>query len=615
MNMKLMIVESPNKVKKIESILGAGWRVAASVGHIRDLPLNEMGVEAPDFVPRYVFSDRGGDVVARLKKLASSCTEIYLATDPDREGEAIAWHLKEALKLKSYKRITFDAINEQVIAGALAKARPIDMNLVRAQEGRRILDRLVGYMVSPKISDATGIRGLSAGRVQSPATRLVAERERQIQLFKQTLHFGAKVSFGGWSAEWDTKPYRQDDSEYILDKDLAERAASCREFEVKESISKPGMKAPPSPFRSATLIQAASVQLAMSPDKTMDLAQKLFAAGHISYHRTDKQNFDESTIASIREFAQAQGWPLPAKPRKWPSVEGAQEGHEAIKPMHLEIKSAGDSFDEKNLYELIWKRAIASQIADAEYLVNTNTLTAEVDGETFEFVGKGRVLVKPGWKVITERDAAEESDTEESEFAGGEVPVLTQGATIEAEEGEVLNKKTQAPSRYTLASLVNKLEKMGIGRPSTYPAILKNITERGYIVEEKRKLKPTELGMKLVVALVRNKFSFVNFDFTSAMELELDKIAGGKASYVDVVTHMYEQLQIELGAMHIDAGPQFPCPECKAPLGRLPGKDKGTYFWGCSAFRETGCKGSLPDDRGVPGTRNNDAKGGKPAKR
>lgn len=611
MNMKFMIVESPNKVQKIESILGAGWRVAASVGHVRDLPRDQMGVEVPDFIPRYVFSDRGGDVVKRLKKMISSYddVEVYLATDPDREGEAIAWHLSEVLKLKKYKRVTFDAINEKVIASALLKARQINMNLVRAQEGRRVLDRLVGYMVSPEISETTGVRGLSAGRVQSPALRLVVERERQIQLFKGTLHFGAQVSFGGWTAEWDTKPFREGESEYILSRDLAERAALCREFDVKESDSKPRMKAPPSPFRSATMMQAASVQLAFSPDKTMELGQKLFSKGHINYHRTDKQNFSESTIEDIREFAQAQGWPLPAKPRKWPSVEGSQEGHEAIKPMHLEIKSAGDTQDERSLYELIWKRAIASQLADAEYLVNTNILTATVNGETFEFVAKGRVLVKPGWKAITERDAAEEADTDEAEFVGGAVPVLSQGAAIVAESGEVLDKKTQAPSRYTLASLVNKLEAIGIGRPSTYPAILKNITERGYIVEEKRKLKPTELGMRLIVALVRSKFSFVNFDYTSAMELELDKVATGQSSYHDVVTRMYQQLQSELKPI----GPRFPCPLCEKPLRRIP--YQGTYFWGCGAFRETGCKGSLPDLEGVPGAPNSDTKGGIPNRR
>ena len=613
--MQLMIVESPNKVKKIQGILGQGWTVAASVGHIRDLPSKEMGVAAPEFQPKYVYSDRGADVVKRLKSLVAKASGVYLATDPDREGEAIAWHLQQALNLKNYRRVTFNAISAEVIEASLRKPRAIDVNLVRAQEGRRVLDRLVGYMVSPRLSMAYGVPGLSAGRVQSPATRLVVERERQIQTFKATKHFGASVSFGDWQAQWNTKPHLEEDEKYVLDRALAEAAASCREFTVVESSTKPMMKAPPAPFRSATLMQAASVQLQFTPEKTMLLAQKLFEGGHISYHRTDAQNYDDATIADIRAFAEAQGWPLPAKPRKWASVEGAQEGHEAIKPMHLSETAAGDTDDEKRLYRMIWLRAMASQLADAQYQVSTNVLTSSADGVDFEFIAKGRILTVKGWKALTAADATEESDAEEKDYEGGSVPALASDSTIEAIDGQVLEKTTQAPSRYTLASLVAKLESMGIGRPSTYPTILKNIMDRGYIVEEKRKLKATELGFMTVIALVKNKFEFVNYQFTANLELELDRVARGEASYQEVVSKTHAQLEIELQALHVEPAQEHPCPLCGSPLRRIAARGKGTHFWGCSAYKETACKGAMDDKDGqpVPSSRPSKpaAKGGK----
>lgn len=606
--MQLMIVESPNKVKKIQGILGQGWTVAASVGHIRDLPAKEMGVSAPDFLPQYVYSDRGADVVDRLKSLVAKASTVYLATDPDREGEAIAWHLQQTLKLKNYRRVTFNAINADVIEEALRKPRAIDTNLVRAQEGRRVLDRLVGYMVSPQLSMAYGIQSLSAGRVQSPATRLVVERERQIQIFKPTKHFGASVSFGDWQAEWNTKPHLDEDKKYVLDRALAESAASCREFTVSESATKPMMKAPPAPFRSATLMQAASVQLQFTPEKTMQLAQKLFEGGHINYHRTDAQNYDDSTIAEIRAFAESQGWPLPAKPRKWSSVEGAQEGHEAIKPMHLSETAAGDTDDEKRLYRMIWLRAMASQLADAQYQVSTNVLTSTANGQTFEFIAKGRILTVKGWKALTASDATEESDAEGKDYEGGAVPSLEPDSAIKAVDGQVLEKTTQAPSRYTLASLVAKLESMGIGRPSTYPTILKNIMERGYIVEEKRKLKATELGFKTVIALLKNGFEFINYQFTANLELELDRVARGEASYIDVVSKTHAQLEHELQSLQVEPAEAHPCPLCGSPLRRIGARGKGTYFWGCSAYKDTGCKGAMDDKDGRPVPANRQAK-------
>jgi len=601
--LNVLIVESPNKVEKIQSILGQDWKVVASVGHIRDLPTNEMGVSAPDFEPRYVLSEKGGSVVERILKLCKGANDVYLATDLDTEGEAIAWHLKEALNLgEQYKRVTFKAINEDVVLKSMQEPRMIDMNRVHAQEARRVLDRLIGYNVSPVLSQKAGTPGLSAGRVQSPAVRLIVERERSIQVFTVTNHFGAQVQFAGWVANWDAKPFLTDDSEYIKDESLAAIAASCRQFEVISSESKPAFRAPPAPFRSATLMQAGSVELDFSPEDTMKLAQNLFAAGHINYHRTDSQNFDDSSISLLREYATAQGWPLPAKPRKWKENASAQEGHEAIRPMKLEALEAGDNDNERKLYQLIWKRALASQLADAEFLVNTVVLTAHADDKHFSFKSSGRVLVKAGWKDLMAKDGTAEED-EDAGSGDGAVPKLDVGSAIVASSGKVVPKKTQAPGRYTKATLISKLESMGIGRPSTYPAIIKNICDRQYIIEgTDKKLKPTNVGMALVIALIKSGFSFINFNFTSQLEAELDQIEAGSAQYIDVVTTAYDKLSAELGGLEIDLKPKYACPLCGKGLRRTASsKEPGKFFWSCTAFRETGCKGSLPDANGIPG--------------
>jgi DNA topoisomerase I len=272
--MKLMIVESPNKTKKIQSALGAGWEVVASVGHVRDLPTKEMAVDLQTFEPTYQLTERGAQVVSRLKTLLSRADEVFLATDPDREGEAISW---QVLRPRSYQRVTFDAITPAVIKKALTMPRKINENLVLAYKARRVLDRLVGYQVSPVLSDQTTVRGLSAGRVQSPAVRLVVEREREIQAFRETKHFGAEVSFdqGSWRATWETAPHLAANEKYILDEGLATRAAACRRFRVLSSETKTVPQAPPAPYATSTLLQAASVSLGYKPDLTSQLAQKL----------------------------------------------------------------------------------------------------------------------------------------------------------------------------------------------------------------------------------------------------------------------------------------------------------------------------------------------------
>ncbi|MDL2210250.1 type I DNA topoisomerase [Desulfovibrio sp. OttesenSCG-928-O18] len=590
---KLLILESPGKVKKVQEYLGSGWKVAASVGHVRDLPVKEMGVAAPDFKPQYIPTDRGKDVLSRLAGLVKNAEAVYLATDPDREGEAIAWHLQDALKLKGAMRVTYAEITEKAIKAALGAPRSLDMALVAAQEGRRVLDRFCGYMVSGPLSNAAGEK-MSAGRVQSPAVRLVVEREREIQDFRSTTHYGAELTFenvdnitDGWKAIWQAKPWLEDGQEYLLDKTLAEKAAALRSLEVIDCAETESRSAPPAPFTTSSLQQAASNTLKFTPKQTMQLAQKLYEGGHITYMRTDSPNLSQDAVETIRAFCEGQGWPLVEKPRSWKSKAGAQEAHEAIRPTHIEVDDAGETADEKNLYRLIRLRSLACQLEDAVYAVRVLQLATDLDGKQAIFEAKGRTLLSQGWKVLTAEDAATE-DAENSVEPENPVPAMKPGTRPTALGGTVLTKKTKPAARFTEASLVRELEKRGIGRPSTYAAILDTIMARSYVKTEKRFLVPTPLGVMVVDALCGN-FSFVEYEFTRTMEQALDDIAAGKADYRAVIAEAHARLEQELQAFARATGKV--CEKCGKPMVRRvkkPGKDgKGGYdFWGCTGWPE-----------------------------
>jgi DNA topoisomerase-1 len=589
---KLLIVESPGKVKKIQGFLGSDWKVAASVGHVRDLPAKETGIAPPDFVLQYVPTDRGKEVLAKLAALVKNADGVFLATDPDREGEAIAWHLADALKLKGYQRITYSEITEKAVRAALAAPRPLDMALVKAQEARRALDRFCGYMVSGPLSSQAGAK-LSAGRVQSPALRLVVEREREIKAFTSTTHYSAELTFeqldnitDGWKAAWNLKAILPEGQEYLLDKALAEKTAAIRSLDVQDCQESESRSAPPAPFTTSSLQQAASNALKFSPKRTMELAQKLYEAGAITYMRTDSPNLSQEAIEAIRSLAEEQGWPLPDAPRTWKAKAGAQEAHEAIRPTHFENAGAGENEDEKALYVLIRLRALASQLADAVYAVRVLRLSADLDGKEAVFEARGRVLTTQGWKVLLQEDATDEEGDGEPE---NPVPAMKPGSKALALSGKLLTKKTKPAPRYTDAALVRELEKRGIGRPSTYAAILDTIQARGYVGLEKRQIVPTALGEKVIDALA-GRFTFADFDFTSGMEQALDDIASGKAEYRAVVSKAYEKLHGELAAFLKATGKT--CPKCgKAMVHRVkPGKG-GYDFWGCSGYPD--CKEKL----------------------
>lgn len=604
----LVIVESPGKLKKIRSILGKDYMVEASVGHVRDLPENDLGVTPPTFKPHYVKTTRGKDVLTKLSAAVKKCNRVFLATDPDREGEAIAWHLKDALGLRNAQRITFQSIDTKAVKAGVAAPRAIDMQLVHAQEGRRVLDRLIGYTVSSVLSDIVG-RTMSAGRVQSPAVLLVVQREREIRAFQPTAHFGATLTFAGnWTAQWETKPHIAEGQPYFLDGAFAKRVADVRDLRVtafKDSVR----KAPPKPpFTTMTLQKAAQVALKFKPKLTMDLAQKLYEAGAITYHRTDTPNLADDAFKTLIAFAASAGIPMVEQQRRWKAKPGAQEAHEACRPTHFEEREAGETPEQKALYRLIWARAVACQMPDAVYAVRTAQLTAASlvgpTGKPVTFLARGQTLTSPGWKAVYEEpkepeagDKAAAPNEEDDAPDDNPVPALQVGAAATATSGKVERLTTKAPKRYNQASLIEEMERLGIGRPSTYAAILQNVITRNYISEDKKDfLHACPDGEALVDALV-GKCSFIELDYTRAREDDLDAIAQGKAQYVSVVSSVHQQLTGEMVVLGQAAPAGHPCPACGKPMRRR-NSSKG-HFWGCSGYPD--CKTTLPDDDGKPG--------------
>ncbi|WLT40227.1 type I DNA topoisomerase (plasmid) [Synechocystis sp. B12] len=595
--MKLLIIESPNKREKLEHILGDGYQVRASFGHVRDLPADSLGVAVPSYAPTYVVPEKSAKHIDALRRAAASATSVLLATDPDREGEAIAWHIADELKLPNARRVTFNEITEAAVRAAVAAPRALDMHLVHAQEARRILDRLVGYEVSPAISERAGDR-LSAGRVQSPAVKLLVDRERAIRTFTPTTHYGARLRFDGpagpWTAEWD--PGLSPDTPYLLDPTRAEAAAAARTVLVDAIEDTTARRAPPAPFSTSTLQQAAHTALKLKPAQTMELAQKLFEAGLITYMRTDSPNLSAYAIEAISAYAQANNLPAAPTPRTWKAKALAQEGHEAIRPTDV----AQRVIDHENpkaaaLYALIWRRAVASQLADAEYAVRTATLRATAPGvEQLVYHAKGRTLTAPGWLSLTRDDPTE--DEANSDDAANPVPALSQGQGLHPAGGDLLTKTTKAAKRYTQATLVRALEHHGIGRPSTYASILTNIEARGYCEEDaKGNLSATPRGEQLVDLLTQASFGFVELDYTATLEDSLDQVAAGELGHVQVIALAHARLRSELNALPPPA--VHACPKCEAPMRRRSGS-KGA-FWGCSAYPT--CKHTAPDVAGAPG--------------
>jgi len=584
--MKLLIVESPAKAKTISKYLDGKYTVKASVGHIRDLPKsNKKAIDIEGgFIPHYEISKGKEKVVHEIQELAKKADEVLLATDPDREGEAIAWHIKEATGLKKPKRIVFHEITKAAVQEAMEHPREIDDNLKQAQEARRVLDRLVGYDLSGLIWKKVRY-GLSAGRVQSPALRILVEREREIKAFKPETF---------WVISADTETEKKEKLTFICDeeprdKKLVDKIIELgnkepwKVFDVKETEVK---RAPRAPFTTSTLQQAASSRLGYAPSRTMQVAQKLYEAGLITYMRTDSTNLSQVALGQIagvvektfgKEYHQFRTYATKSK--------NAQEAHEAIRPTEISKDSAGHTDEQKKLYKLIWRRALTSQMADAKTL--RTKITAKFSDEVPAFSANGSRILFDGW--LKADPAARQEDVE--------LPKVTAGENLKLLDLDTEEKQTVPPPRYSEAGLVKELEKRGIGRPSTYAAIIKTIVDRGYVEKIDRSLKPTDTGEVVSTFLETNFMNYINDSFTAEMEDKLDAIATGEKEYVKTLKEFYGPFLKDVKAKSktsekiTDLGPvpaEFKCPICGGPM--VWKLSKNGKFMSCARFPE--CTGA-----------------------
>lgn len=585
----LVIVESPAKAKTIEKYLGSGYKVMSSIGHVRDLPKSSkdaVDIEA-GFVPRYITSPGKEKVIEGLQAAAKQADQVLLASDPDREGEAIAWHVAELIKKynKKLKRVAFNEITKEAVTEAIAHPRTLDLNLKEAQEARRVLDRLVGYDLSGLIWKKVRY-GLSAGRVQSPALRIVMEREREIRAFIPEDYFVLTAALKGSGAVipflCSQEPREKKEAERI--KKVGE-AHGWQITSIKESEMK---RAPRPPFTTSTLQQTASTRLGFTPSRTMGAAQKLYEAGHITYMRTDSPALSQQAQKQIIAFLQAEYGKEYVTPRAYKTKsKSAQEAHEAVRPTNVAKQHAGTTGDQKALYELIWQRAVASQMADA-VLKRTKLLANVTDtNDTIpDFTVHGSRVIFPGWLSLDTRARGEDV----------EVPKLAEGDHLKCQAVDIEAKQTQPPNRYTEAGLIKELEKRGIGRPSTYAAIMNTLLQRGYVNKEGRTLIPTDTGDVVSTFLEEHFSNYIGDDFTSEMENELDEIATGERSYKKTLTDFYKPFHRAIQAKediakltNLGPGPkEFPCPKCGAAMNKKLGRN-GTFL-SCSTFPD--CDGA-----------------------
>ncbi len=589
--MKLLIVESPSKAKTIEKYLDGAFTVRASIGHIRDLPKsNKDAIDIPaGFVPKYEISKGKDKVVNELRSLAEKATEIMLATDPDREGEAISWHLKELLdddkKVKApIKRVTFHEITKEAVIEALKKPRDIDLDLVKAQEARRVLDRLVGYDLSGIIWKKVRY-GLSAGRVQSPALRIIMEREREIRAFVPEQYWTLEGIFNTQKKEKLILAC----SEEPRDEKLVEKILNLgkkEEWTVIDLKTSEQKRQPRAPFTTSTIQQVASTRLGFSPSRTMQVAQKLYEAGFITYMRTDSTNLSieaQKQILSIvekkygKEYAESHVYKTKSK--------NAQEAHEAIRPTHVEQLVAGINEEQNKLYKLIWERTVSSQMSDAKLL--KTKITANIVSKNIpDFSANGSRVLFPGW-LTCDMDARGEDV---------ELPEVKIGDKLELVDLTSIEKATQPPNRYTEAGLVKELEARDIGRPSTYASIMKTIEDRGYVRKEGRTLFPTDTGDVVSSFLEDNFAEYISDTFTATIEDELDDISNGKRDYVKTLKDFYTPFQKEVKekeklakATNMGEAPSdILCPKCSASM--IIKLSRGGKFYSCSLYPD--CDGA-----------------------
>ncbi|MBX7093326.1 MAG: type I DNA topoisomerase [Flavobacteriales bacterium] len=563
----LVIVESPAKAKTIEGFLGKDYIVKSSFGHVRDLAKNGLSIDIDKgFAPHYEVSEDKKKVITELKKLSKDAEIIWLATDEDREGEAISWHLKEALELPDSrtKRITFNEITKPAIQNAIKNPRKIDKHLVDAQQARRVLDRLVGFELSPVLWKKVK-PSLSAGRVQSVAVRIIVDREREINDFKAETFYrfvGVFLVDGKHlvKAELNKRFTKKKDALDFLEK------CTNAKFKVADLVTKPAKRSPAAPFTTSTLQQEASRKIGMSVARTMSVAQKLYEAGFITYMRTDSVNLSDTAIDGAKNAITKLYGAKYSNPRKFQTKsKGAQEAHEAIRPTYLDKQTVPGDASEQKLYELIWKRTVASQMADA--LLEKTTVTIGISTTTEQFIAQGEVIKFDGFLKVYLESTDDENTEEENESM---LPPMKVGQALDVSEITGTQRFTHHPARYTEASLVKKLEELGIGRPSTYAPTISTIQKRGYVVREERegvkrnydvftlkkgkiseeiktentgaekgKLFPTDIGIVVNDFLVKNFGDVLDFSFTASVEKEFDDIAQGMLKWNEMIRRFY----------------------------------------------------------------------------
>ncbi len=555
--MKLVIVESPAKSKKIAGFLGQGWRVEACLGHVRDLPEAELGVEvAADFRPTYEVLPGKGNVVKKLLKAIKDAEAVYVATDPDREGEAIAWHLLKLANVPKDKpvyRALFHAITQAAVREAVAHPRALDVNLVEAQQARRIVDRLVGYLASPLAAKALDGK-FSAGRVQSVCLRLVVEREREIETFTPETYWTLALKLAADGAEFTAKLHRLKgaDSAFKTREPLDKLVALLQPAQVWVGKAGRSVKArnPLPPFTTSSLQQAASKGLGLSPDKTMALAQTLYEQGWITYMRTDGVSVAPEAQTAARDYiAREHGADyLPPEPPTYTvKTANAQEAHEAIRPTDINRLPEVAEGDGAALYALIWKRFIASQMSPALYTVTGAVIYAgKAQGQPFpmEFRAQGRSPLFDGFLKVYEEPADEGEDGNEET---GTLPPLKDNQVLKLIAPQLEDHQTRAPARYTEAALVQALEQRGIGRPSTYASMVKTVKDKGYVKISQKRLVPTENGIALCDFLTAHFADVLAYDYTARLEESLDRIAMGSTTRLEVLRTFWEGFNPRLG--------------------------------------------------------------------
>ena len=616
----LVIVESPAKAKTIEKYLGGSYKVEASMGHLRDLPKSKMGVDIENgFEPQYIPVRDKTELINQLKKDAKNAGTVYLATDPDREGEAISWHLKELLGLSDEKarRVTFNEITKKVVTESIQHPRSIDLDLVDAQQARRILDRIVGYKLSPLLWRKVRT-GLSAGRVQSVATRMVLDREEEIKSFVKEEYWLldallTREDGGSFTARFHGRGEKKQELKSREDVDRVIEAVQDAEFSVSSVKRGRKQRSPAPPFITSTLQQEASRRLNMTPRRTMSIAQQLYegvdvtgygSVGLITYMRTDSLRLSDEALAAAKDFIVRQYGSAfyPGQPRRFKTKAGAQDAHEAIRPTNVNLTPEAVRKDltqeQYRLYRLIWGRFTASQMSNAEY----DNVSVDVLSAGYTFRANYSELRFPGFSAVYE----EAKDEESSEIANP-LPSLTEGERLWLEKLMPNQQFTQPPARYTEATLIRAMEEKGIGRPSTYAPTISTITAHDYVIKEGKYLAPTPLG-EVVTNLMKEHFSdIVDLKFTNHMEERLDEIESGKADWREVLSEFYEgfdkemqQAEKAMDGVHIKVPDVLSDEYCEV-CGRQMVVKKGRFgpFLACPGFPE--CTFTKPIVEVMPG--------------